>query len=64
MTSGEYQKMLKDQIRHAGQFLIDHADELVSDVKGICDFQITINLENVTDIPTIKVTQENVFWHS
>lgn len=63
MTSGEYQRMLKDQIRQAGQFLIDHADALVSDVKGITDFQLTINLKNGDSLPTIKIMQENAFWH-
>ena len=61
--SAEYQRMLKEQIKRAGQWLIDHAYDLVSDVKGITDFQIAIDLKNGDSIPTIKVMQENVFWH-
>lgn len=63
MTSGEYRHMLRDQIKQAGQWLIDHADSLVSDVKGITDFQITVDLKNGNTTPTIKVMQENVFWN-
>lgn len=63
MTSGEYRHMLKEQIKQAGQWLIDHADNLVSDVKGITDFQITVDLKNGDTMPTIKVMQENAFWH-
>lgn len=60
--SAEYQRMLKEQIKQAGQWLIDHADDIVSDVKGITDFQIVINLKNGDSLPTIKVMQENAFW--
>lgn len=63
MTSGEYRHMLREQIKQAGQWLIDHADNLVNDVGGITDYQIAINLKNGDEIPTIKITQENVFWH-
>ena len=62
-VSAEYRRMLKDQIKQAGQWLIDNADLLVSDVKGITDFQITINLKNGDSVPTIKIMQENAFWH-
>lgn len=63
MTSGEYRHMLREQIKQAGQWLIDHADNLVSDIKGITDFQITVDLKNANTVPTIKVMQENAFWH-
>ena len=62
-ASAEYQKTLKHQIKQAGQWLIDHADNLVNDVRGITDYQIAINLKNGDEIPTIKITQENAFWH-
>ena len=62
-ASVEYQRMLKEQIKQAGQWLINNADLLVSDVKGITDFQIAINLKNGDSLPTIKVMQENAFWH-
>lgn len=61
-ASAEYQKTLKHQIKQAGQWLIDHADSLVSDIKAITDFQIAIDLKNGDSLPTIKVTQENAFW--
>ena len=60
--SVEYRRMLKEQIKQAGQWLINNADLLVSDVKGITDFQIAINLKNGDSLPTIKVMQENAFW--
>ena len=63
MTSGEYQNMLKDQIKQAGLWLIKHADDIVSDVKNISDFKITIDLENGCKLPTIKFMQENCFWN-
>ena len=62
-ASAEYQRMLKEQIKQAGQWLIDHADDLVSNVKHITDFQIAIDLKNGDTMPTIKVMQENAFWH-
>jgi len=62
-ASAEYQRMLKGQIKQAGQWLINNADLLVSDVKGITDFQIAINLKNGDSLPTIKIMQENAFWH-
>lgn len=60
--SVEYRRMLKEQIKQAGQWLINNADLLVSDVKGITDFQIAINLKNEDSLPTIKIMQENAFW--
>ena len=60
--SVEYRRMLKEQIKQAGQWLINNADLLVSDVKGITDFQIAINLKNGDSLPTIKIMQENAFW--
>lgn len=63
MISDEYRHMLREQIKQAGQWLIDHADNLVSDIKGITDFQITVDLKNGDTLPSIKVMQENAFWH-
>jgi len=62
-TSSKYQNMLKDQIKQAGSWLIEHADDIVSDVKNISDFKITIDLENGCKLPTIKFMQENCFWN-
>lgn len=63
MTASErYQLMLKNQIKQAGEWLIANREQIVSDVKGITDFQIRINLRNGDTLPTIYVGQENMFW--
>lgn len=64
MTSSEkHQLMLKNQIKSAGEWLIANSEQIVSDVKGITDFQIRINLRNGDSLPTIYVGQENAFWN-
>ena len=59
----EYVKMLENQIKQSGQWLIDNSNKLVSKVIGITDFKIIINLKNGDEIPTIEVIQQNAFWN-
>lgn len=59
----KYQLMLKNQIRQAGQWLIDNSENMVSDIQLISDFQININLKNGDEIPILSFEQTNVvFW--
>lgn len=61
----KYQLMLKNQIRQAGQWLIDNSEKMVSDIQLISDFQININLKNGDEIPILSFEQTNVvFWDS
>lgn len=60
----EYQRLLKQQIKQAGEWLIDNNEKLVSDVQYITDFEITISLKNGDTLPTIMVKQENLFWRN
>lgn len=59
----KYQLMLKNQIRQAGQWLIDNSENMVSDIQLISDFQININLKNGDETPILTFEQTNVvFW--
>ena len=62
INNEKYCKLLQDQIKQSGQWLINNAEEIVSKVIGITDFKIIIDLENGEKIPTIQVTQENLFY--
>lgn len=60
--SEEYQLMLKNQIKQAGEWLIDNSERIVADIKWITDFKIHINLQNGDTLPTIRIEQENGFF--
>lgn len=62
INNEKYCKLLQDQIKQSGQWLINNAEEIVSKVVGITDFKIVIDLENGAKIPTIQVIQENFFY--
>lgn len=63
MTQSEkYQLMLKNQIKQAGEWLINNSERIVDDIKWITDFKIHINLQNGETLPTIRIEQENGFF--
>lgn len=61
MPLNKYQELLRKQVRSAGEYLIKHADEIVSTLPLKTDFTITIDLHNGDRIPTIRISEEVVF---
>lgn len=61
MIATKYQELLRRQVRSAGDYLIKHADEIVSTLPLKTDFTITIDLRNGDRIPTIRISEEVVF---
>lgn len=62
VTNKNYPKLLEEQIKQSGQWLIDNAAELVAKIKGITDYTIEIDLENGDKVPVITIKQSNVFF--
>lgn len=63
MTQSEkYRLMLKNQIKQAGEWLINNSERIVADIKWITDFKIHIDLQNGDTLPTIRIEQENGFF--
>ena len=56
--SEKYQELLRQQIKSAGEYLISHADDIVSPLTQKTDFTITIDLHNGDRIPTIRISEE------
>ena len=59
--SEKYQELLRRQVKKAGEYLIAHADDIVSPLTQKTDFTITIDLHNGDRIPTIRISEEVAF---
>lgn len=59
--SNKYQELLLRQVRCAGKYILDHADDIVSPLTQKTDFTITIDLHNGDRIPTIRISEEVAF---
>lgn len=59
--SEKYQELLRRQVKKAGEYLIVHADDIVSPLTQKTDFTITIDLHNGDRIPTIRISEEVFF---
>lgn len=59
--SEKYQELLLRQVRCAGKYILDHADEIVSTLPLKTDFSIMIDMSNGEKVPTIRISEEVIF---
>lgn len=59
--SNKYQELLLRQVRCAGKYILDHADEIVSTLPLKTDFSIMIDMSNGEKVPTIRISEAVIF---